>query len=239
MPAPTPILGEFETLLLLAILHLHEQKQEAYGSAIRDEIETRAQRAVPRGSIYVTLDRLEEKGLLVHAKEKRRSNGATGRNAFSASRPSGSAPSSWRSARSPACNADSKRCWDDHDPAHPLATRRMAGTPRRAGARRDDSRRPVGRLRAATRHFRRPRFRRVAAARNAVLTRAYGAHGRRSRLLLGDDLRHAWKRLASRRPPPCSARCSSRWLPVSPPPCSASSTRCCCSPCPSGTPSGW
>ncbi len=64
MPAPTPILGEFETLLLLAILHLHDQKQEAYGSAIRDEIETRAQRAVPRGSIYVTLDRLEEKGLL-------------------------------------------------------------------------------------------------------------------------------------------------------------------------------
>ena len=64
MSAPTPILGEFETLLLLAILHLHEQKQQAYGSAIRDEIETRAQRAVPRGSIYVTLDRLEEKGLL-------------------------------------------------------------------------------------------------------------------------------------------------------------------------------
>ena len=61
---PTPILGEFETLLLLAILHLHEQKLDAYGSAIREEIETRAQREVPRGSIYVTLDRLEEKGLL-------------------------------------------------------------------------------------------------------------------------------------------------------------------------------
>jgi DNA-binding PadR family transcriptional regulator len=60
----TPILGEFETLLLLAILHLTEQKQDAYGSLIRREIETRAQRAVPRGSIYVTLDRLEEKGLL-------------------------------------------------------------------------------------------------------------------------------------------------------------------------------
>lgn len=64
LTAITPILGEFETLLLLAILHLHEQKQEAYGSAIRQEIETRAQRSVPRGSIYVTLDRLEEKGLL-------------------------------------------------------------------------------------------------------------------------------------------------------------------------------
>ena len=64
MAAPTPILGEFETLLLLAVLHLHGQKREAYGSAIRDEIETRAERAVPRGSIYVTLDRLEEKGLV-------------------------------------------------------------------------------------------------------------------------------------------------------------------------------
>ena len=64
LPTPTPILGEFETLLLLAILHLHDQKLDAYGSAIREEIETRAQREVPRGSIYVTLDRLEEKGLL-------------------------------------------------------------------------------------------------------------------------------------------------------------------------------
>jgi DNA-binding PadR family transcriptional regulator len=62
-PAPTA-LGEFETLLILAILHLTEQKKDAYGSAIREEIETRTRRAVPRGSIYVTLDRLEEKGLL-------------------------------------------------------------------------------------------------------------------------------------------------------------------------------
>jgi DNA-binding PadR family transcriptional regulator len=61
----SPSLGEFETLLLLAVLHLTGQKQEAYGSAIRDEIEARAARRVPRGSIYVTLDRLEDKGLLV------------------------------------------------------------------------------------------------------------------------------------------------------------------------------
>lgn len=63
-PVPAAALGEFETLLLLAVLHLTEQKQEAYGSAIRSEIETRTDRAVPRGSIYVTLDRLEEKGFL-------------------------------------------------------------------------------------------------------------------------------------------------------------------------------
>jgi DNA-binding PadR family transcriptional regulator len=63
MPAD-PVLGEFETLLLLAVLHLTEQKLDAYGSTIRAEIETRTGRAVPRGSIYITLDRLEEKGLL-------------------------------------------------------------------------------------------------------------------------------------------------------------------------------
>ena len=62
-PAPTA-LGEFETLLLLAVLHLTGQREEAYGSAIRGEIETRTGREVSRGSIYVTLDRLEEKGLL-------------------------------------------------------------------------------------------------------------------------------------------------------------------------------
>src|SRR5918997_1496255 len=64
--APTsPSLGEFETLMLLAVLHLVEQKQDAYGSAIRDEIQTRTRRHVPRGSIYITLDRLEQKGMLL------------------------------------------------------------------------------------------------------------------------------------------------------------------------------
>jgi PadR family transcriptional regulator, regulatory protein PadR len=63
MPPP-PALGEFELLLVLAVLHLSAQDQDAYGSAVRAEIETRTGRPVPRGSIYVTLDRLEEKGLL-------------------------------------------------------------------------------------------------------------------------------------------------------------------------------
>jgi DNA-binding PadR family transcriptional regulator len=57
-------LGELEVLLLLAILHLTEQRAGAYGSTIRGEIESRTGRPIPRGSIYVTLDRLEEKGLL-------------------------------------------------------------------------------------------------------------------------------------------------------------------------------
>jgi len=64
-------LGEFEVVVLMAVLHL---KDGAFGSAIRDEIERRSGRAVSRGSVYVTLDRLEEKGLL-----RSRQSGATAR----------------------------------------------------------------------------------------------------------------------------------------------------------------
>lgn len=54
-------LGEFEQMLLLAALHLGE---EAYGAAMGQELEARVGRRVSRGSIYVTLDRLESKGLI-------------------------------------------------------------------------------------------------------------------------------------------------------------------------------
>jgi PadR family transcriptional regulator, regulatory protein PadR len=54
-------LGEFEHVVLLAILRLGDQ---AYAVAIRDEILERTGRDVSRGSIYITLDRLETKGYL-------------------------------------------------------------------------------------------------------------------------------------------------------------------------------
>src|SRR5262245_10360599 len=54
-------LGEFEHLVLLAILRLGDQ---AYAPAILDELQTRTGRPPSPGSMYVTLDRLEEKGLL-------------------------------------------------------------------------------------------------------------------------------------------------------------------------------
>jgi DNA-binding PadR family transcriptional regulator len=60
MPNTAP-LGEFEVIVLMATLHLG---QDAFGSAIRTEIERRTGRAVSRGAVYITLDRLEEKGLL-------------------------------------------------------------------------------------------------------------------------------------------------------------------------------
>jgi DNA-binding PadR family transcriptional regulator len=60
MPVTAP-LGEFEIVVLMAALHL---EGSAFGSAILDEIEIRTGRRVSRGSVYITLDRLEEKGLL-------------------------------------------------------------------------------------------------------------------------------------------------------------------------------
>jgi len=54
-------IGEFEHVVLLAVLRLGD---EAYAVAIRDEIVARTGRRVSRGSVYVTLDRLETKGYL-------------------------------------------------------------------------------------------------------------------------------------------------------------------------------
>ena len=55
------ILGEFEQLILLAILRIGK---EAHAALIREEIEARIDRQISRGAVYTTLDRLENKGLL-------------------------------------------------------------------------------------------------------------------------------------------------------------------------------
>jgi PadR family transcriptional regulator PadR len=54
-------LGEFEQMVLLAVLHVG---REAYGVPIVDEIERRTGRSVSRAAVYVTLRRLEERGLV-------------------------------------------------------------------------------------------------------------------------------------------------------------------------------
>ena len=56
-----PPLGEFELLVLLAILQAGDR---AYGSVILEELQGRTRRDVSRGALYVTLDRLETKGYL-------------------------------------------------------------------------------------------------------------------------------------------------------------------------------
>ena|SRR5579864_2298339 len=55
------MLGEFEYLLLTAAARLRE---EAYGAAIRREVEEATGRPCSIGALYTTLDRLEAKGLV-------------------------------------------------------------------------------------------------------------------------------------------------------------------------------
>jgi PadR family transcriptional regulator len=54
-------LGEFEQLILLAILRLGDK---AYGVTIRSEISERVGRTVAPGALYTALERLEDKGLV-------------------------------------------------------------------------------------------------------------------------------------------------------------------------------
>jgi len=60
MPAPD-YLGEFEHIVLLALLRLGD---EAYGVTVREEIQSRTRREVSIGAVYATLDRLETKGYI-------------------------------------------------------------------------------------------------------------------------------------------------------------------------------
>jgi PadR family transcriptional regulator, regulatory protein PadR len=55
------MLGEFEYLLITASARLGE---EAYGAAIRQQIEHATERGCSIGALYTTLDRLEAKGFL-------------------------------------------------------------------------------------------------------------------------------------------------------------------------------
>ena len=54
-------LGEFEQMLLLAILRLGN---EAYGTTIRQLLADNINRDVTIGALYTTLERLEKKGML-------------------------------------------------------------------------------------------------------------------------------------------------------------------------------
>lgn len=58
---PGKFLAEFELYVMLATARLGV---DAYGGAVRKEIESRTGRRVTVGALYATLDRLGEKGLL-------------------------------------------------------------------------------------------------------------------------------------------------------------------------------
>jgi PadR family transcriptional regulator, regulatory protein PadR len=55
------LLGTLEHIVLLAVMRLGS---EAYGNTIRDEIEQRTGRVTSFGAVYVTLQRMEGKGLV-------------------------------------------------------------------------------------------------------------------------------------------------------------------------------
>jgi DNA-binding PadR family transcriptional regulator len=55
------VLGEFEQLIMMALFRLGP---DAYGAAVSREIETRTGREVSFSAVYITLERLEAKGLV-------------------------------------------------------------------------------------------------------------------------------------------------------------------------------
>ena len=54
-------LGEFEQMVLLAVLQL---KEDAYAPNVAQELEESAGRTVSRGALYTALDRLNKKGMV-------------------------------------------------------------------------------------------------------------------------------------------------------------------------------
>ena len=64
MPRAASPLGEFEQLVLLAVLRVGRDDGEAYGIPVYEELLAQTGRRIARGAVYMTLDRLEKKGLL-------------------------------------------------------------------------------------------------------------------------------------------------------------------------------
>lgn len=55
------MLGDFEQLVMISLLRL---RPDAYGATIRRDIEERTGRTLAISAVYVTLERLEAKGLV-------------------------------------------------------------------------------------------------------------------------------------------------------------------------------
>lgn len=58
---PDVVLGDFEQIVLLALVRLGEN---AYGATVRREIEHRTGRSLSISAVYTALDRMEQKGLV-------------------------------------------------------------------------------------------------------------------------------------------------------------------------------
>ena len=98
-------LGEFEQLVLLAILQLDV---EAHAARLRERIETVAKRRVSRGALYATLDRLSAKGFVEwEVEQSTPARGGIPRRRFRVTRPGvASLRRSWSALRSLADGLD-------------------------------------------------------------------------------------------------------------------------------------
>jgi DNA-binding PadR family transcriptional regulator len=56
--------GEFEQLLLYAVLHLQDSDTGACGPTIRRTLEARTSRVVSPGAVFTALDRLDRRGFV-------------------------------------------------------------------------------------------------------------------------------------------------------------------------------
>ena len=78
-------LGDLEQLVLMAVIRL---SRDAYAVSVRNEIEAQTGRAVSRGAVYVTLDRLARKGYLVsHMGEPTAQRGGKAKRLFTIAAP--------------------------------------------------------------------------------------------------------------------------------------------------------
>jgi PadR family transcriptional regulator, regulatory protein PadR len=68
VPADESPLGTFEEQVMLAVLR---KGNEAYATSVRRELEKVTDRSIAIGSVYVTLDRLEAKGLIASTRAQR------------------------------------------------------------------------------------------------------------------------------------------------------------------------
>ena len=64
MRTSAPSVGELEHLLLLAVLQCQRDGTDAYTVPIRQQLVERTGRAIARGAVHTSLDRLENKGLV-------------------------------------------------------------------------------------------------------------------------------------------------------------------------------
>lgn len=73
--SPKSFLGEFEQMVLLAIL---QQREQSFALEVRRELERSADREVSRGAFYTTLERMERKGYVTWSEEVPGVAGRTG-----------------------------------------------------------------------------------------------------------------------------------------------------------------